>query len=537
MSPTRRRARFAELWAPYWPGKSLAAFFEATAAARPGALAIADGSLRLSFAQLQEAAARVAGGLGRLGIRPGDTVAYQLPNWWEAIAFFLGAARAGAVVNPLLPLFREPELLFTLQQSQASLVLVAEEHRGIGHRAIVEGLRDRLPSLRHVVACRGAPGSGSFEEMLGSGSSAAAAELPGDAVLLLMYTSGTTAEPKGVLHTHDTLAAEVLSLARVHGLGPGDVTLLPSPLTHISGVLHGILVPAILGTAAVLMERWDVRRALELVEAEEVTYMVGAPTFLRDLIAGAGGEGRELGSLRLFSCGGADVSGELIRRARARLPGCVAKRVYGSTEFPTISTTGADDAEQRGADSEGRPIAPVEVRIVDESGGSLAGGGVGEVQARGPECFVGYADAALDDEAFTADGWFRSGDLGSLDADGYLTIAGRMKEIVVRKGEKISVRQLEELIAAHPAVAEVSVVALPDADTGERACAAVRLKPEARLDLESLCRFLGERGLARQKHPEQLELLEALPRTESGKVQRPALHRLLEARPFARRSR
>jgi cyclohexanecarboxylate-CoA ligase len=339
---------------------------------------------------------------------------------------------------------------------------------------------------------------------------------------MLMYTSGTTAEPKGVLHTHNTLLAEVRSLARIHALTPADRTLMPSPLTHISGVIHAICTPAVTGTSAVLMERWDAAAALALLAHERVTYMVGAPTFLQDLADHPARAAHDLGALRLFSCGGAAVSAALIRHARATL-GCVAKRVYGSTEFPTITTTDAADAATMGIESEGRVIAPAELRIVDADGAALPPDREGEVQARGPDCCVGYADAALNADAFTADGWFRSGDLGTLDAAGYLRITGRLKEIVIRKGEKFSVRELEEAIARHPAVAEAAVVALPDQTTGERACAVVTVRPGAALTLAELAAFLLAAGLAKQKLPEQLELLAALPRTDSGKIHRAAL--------------
>jgi cyclohexanecarboxylate-CoA ligase len=282
----------------------------------------------------------------------------------------------------------------------------------------------------------------------------------------------------------------------------------------------------VLGTRAVLMDRWEPGAGLDLIERERVTYMVGAPTFLADLADHPDLDRRDVSSLRLFSCGGADVSPDLIRRARARL-GCVAKRVYGSTEFPTITTTDAADAEAMGIETEGRPIPPNRVRILDEDGSAPPPGSEGEVQARGPECFVGYADPTLDADAFTADGWFRSGDLGRLDAEGYLRITGRLKEIVVRKGEKFSLRELEELIARHPAVADVAVVAMPDPVTGERACAVVVLRDDQPLTLAEISEFLTAAGLARQKLPEQLEVVRNLPRTDSGKVQRAELKRLL----------
>jgi len=502
-----------------------------TALRHPNRHVIIDGTRRLTFRELEHCSRRVALGLQALGFGPGDVIAYQLPNWWEAAAVFLGAARLGATVNPLLPIFREAELRFTLHQSGAHALVIPGVFRGCDHRRLIDGLRADLPALREVFVARDGVVAGmrDFQTLLDTAWEREAPapletlQLDPDGIVLLMYTSGTTAEPKGVLHTHNTLAAEVLSLQRVHQLTAVDCTLMPSPLTHISGVTHGILVPALLGTSAVLMDRWEARRGLELIAAERVTYMVGAPTFLQDLIAQSQAGGDACPALRLFSCGGAGVSPALMRSARQQFANCVAKRVYGSTEFPTLSTTDADDASTHGIDTEGRAIWPAEVRIADDAGRSLPPGAEGEVQGRGPECFVGYCDAALNAESFTADGWFRSGDLGVLDAAGYLRITGRLKEIVIRKGEKISVKEVEDAIATHPAVAEVVVVPRPDPVTGERACALVRLRPSMQLDLATLTAFLGSQGLAKQKCPESLEVVADFPRTESGKIVRAKL--------------
>ena len=512
-----------------WPTCGIANLFAATCACHADTAAIVDGAVRLTFREWDRRSETLARHMLALGLGPGSVVAYQLPNWWEAAVVFLAAARIGAIVNPLLPIFRAHELRFILGQSRASLLFLPESFRGIDYPAMIAGLRGALPDLVHVVTVRGgaraaAPCWQDLQQPADGNPAGEAASRGGapEDLLLLMYTSGTTAEPKGVLHTHATLISEVHSLARVHSLGPTDVTLMPSPLTHISGVLHGILAPALLGTRAVLMDRWDAPAGLARIEEEGVTYMVGAPTFLRDLVAQAERAGRAPRSLRLFSCGGAPVNAELIGAARARL-GCVAKRVYGSTEFPTITCTDADDAAEMGAETEGRAIAPAELRIATAAGGTAGSGEEGEVQARGPECFVGYADVGLNDEAFTPDGWFRTGDLGRLDERGYLTITGRLKEIIIRKGEKISVREIEDQIAAHPDVRGACVVPLADAARGEIACAVLALRAGATLDLEQLGEFLRQRGLAAQKLPEKLLLLPDLPLTESGKVHRAAI--------------
>ena len=441
--------------AGYWPQQSLAALFARTVQRHATRESLIDDTRRLTFAELDRLVQQTVCGFQSLGLGPGDVIAYQLPNWWEAAVVFLAAQCLGATANPLLPIFREAELRFTLQQSQARALVIPGVFRGCDHRALIATVRPTLPALAEVLVVRAAAPAGmrSFTALLEASAESTPDAVPvaPDSVALLMYTSGTTAEPKGVVHTHNTLAAEVLSLERVHQLTPADRTLMPSPLTHISGVIHGILTPALLGTSAVLMERWEPARAAQLIGREHVTYMVGAPTFLQDLLAQPATH--DVSSLRLFSCGGAGVSPALIQRAREHFPHCVAKRVYGSTEFPTLTTTDAGDALTHGIDTEGRAIQPAEVRIADQSGAPLPVGAEGEVQGRGPECFVGYLDARLNSDAFTRDGWFRTGDLGVLDAAGYLRITGRLKEIIIRKGEKISVKEVEDAIAAHPAVA------------------------------------------------------------------------------------
>jgi cyclohexanecarboxylate-CoA ligase len=503
-----------------WRGETLWRAFTATAARHPAKAAAVEGATRTSFAGLAGAAERLAGGLVRLGVGAGDAVAYQLPNWTEALVVLLACARLGAVAVPVLPIHRRRELGFILRESGARVVFVPGRLRDADHRALVREVRADLPGLEHVVVVRDAAADGAhaWADVAAGAPPPAPAPAAADAVALLVYTSGTTADPKGVLHSHETLLAEARSLEPVHALTAADTVLMPSPLTHISGIVHALLVPAVTGTTAVLLDRWDAGDALARMAAARVTYMVGAPTFLRDLAHHPDAASADVASFRLFSCGGADVDPGLVQEAAARLR-CVAKRVYGSTEFPTVTTTGPGDPPERRVDSEGRPIGANEIRVVDEDGTARPPGREGEIHARGPECFLGYRDPALDAEAFTADGWFRTGDLGTVDADGWLRITGRRKDIIIRKGENISARELEDLIAAHPAVAEVAVVGVPDAAAGEIACAVLRARdghpPPTLADLTA---HLAARGLSRRKLPERLEVVQDFPRTASGKI-------------------
>jgi cyclohexanecarboxylate-CoA ligase len=407
---------------------------------------------------------------------------------------------------------------------------VPGRYRDCDHRALARSVVPETPALEHVVVVRDDAQAGQLGwDALGETSAPAPASgrEAAEAIALLLYTSGTTAAPKGVLHSHETLLAEARSLGAVHGIAGNDVTLMPSPLGHVSGMVHAFLVPCVYGATAVLMERWDATAALRLIAVERVTYMVGAPTFLRDLAHHPELAQHDLSSFRLFSCGGADVDPTLVRDAASRL-GCVAKRVYGSSEFPTLTTTGPDDPPARRIDSDGRAIGAAELRIVDDDGADVPVGNEGEILARGPECFLGYRDAALNADTFAPDGWLRTGDLGVLDASGFLRISGRKKDIIIRKGENISAREVEDLLATHPAVAEVAVVGVPDPAAGEIACAVVRLRPNATSPtLTELAAHLLAQGLSKRKLPERVAVVDDFPRAPSGKIVKRAVRESL----------
>lgn len=518
-----------------WRGISLGRSFETTCARLGPRVALVDGSTSLDFTRLEQAVDRAAAGLARLGTRPGDAVAYQLPNWWEAAVTLLATARLGAIAVPIVPFLRAREVSQILREIRPSVIVVPErlgatEYLPLVREATGMSMAESPPAV--VLTRPATPGTGGttdFAQLLASGVEPPAGAADPSSLAVVIYTSGSTAAPKGALHTHETLDAELQSLAHVHDLGPGDRVLMPSPLTHISGVIHGILAPALLGTSAVLMDRWEAGVALAHIEEHRVTYMIGAPTFLQEMLAHPDLARRDLSSLRLFSCGGASVPPELLRLARERLPGLVAKRVYGSSEFPTMSTTNARDAEARGLDTEGRPLPGVELRICDEDGTVVPRGVEGEIRARGPDCMVGYADPALNADAFDAEGFLRTGDLGVVDDDGYLTVTGRVKDIIVRKGEKISAREVEDLVARHPAVAEVAVIPLSDPATGEIACACVRCHAGAQPPgLDDLLAFLRDLDLTTRKRPERLVLRDDFPRAPSGKIHKKRLREEVE---------
>jgi len=531
-----------------WTSATLGETFAHTVARRGNATAIVEGGRAISFAELGSRVTTLAARLAQLGIGAGDAVAYQLPNWWEAAATFLATVRLGAHAVPIVPILRGREVAVILRQTRPRVLVLPERFRGVDFVAQAREVLAALPGLDPVlaVARTGEPIEGPrtvrLEDLLASDTAIAAGPPttpsepvdPG-ALALVIYTSGSTADPKGAMHTHQTLDAELRSLVAAHGLGDADRVLMPSPLTHVSGVIHGILAPALLGTSAVLQERWDPAAALRDVARHRVTYMIGAPTFLQEMLAQPDLGAHDLSSLRLFSCGGASVAPELMRQGRTRIPGLVTKRSYGSSEFPTIAATGVEDALARGQDTEGRALSDVELRITDEHGCPLPPGAEGEIRARGPDCFLGYVDASLDADGFDDEGFFRTGDLGVLDADGYLRVTGRVKDIIVRKGEKISAREVEDLLMAHPQITDAAVIPLADPATGERACACVQLAPGAApLTLEALVAFLRARDLTPQKLPEQLEIVAGFPRAPSGKINKRLLRETIERRTAPR---
>ncbi len=483
----------------------------------PDRPAVVEGDRTLTFAELARAAERCARGLVRLGVGPGDVVTAQLPNWWETQVVTYGAALAGAVYNPVVAIYREAELGFIVRQARPKVLVVPGSFRGADSLATAAAATAGLTDPPVVVAVR-APaclpdGVLAFPDLL-DGGDLFDGDLPGprdpDAVALLMYTSGSTADPKGVLHSSRTLLHEVRQVAGIARLGADDAVFMASPLTHITGLLFASLLPVDLGIPSVLQDRWDAAAAVELIERHRCTFTVSATTFLLGLTTVHEQRG-EPSSLRVFVCGGAEIGPVLVERARRAL-GARVVRTYGSTEFPTFSLGDPYGDPAAAAASDGRPV-PLSSWRIDEAGG-------GELLVKGAELFLGYLDPALDADAFTPDGFFRTGDVVRMDDASGCTVSGRIKDIIIRGGENLSAIEIEDHLQQHPQIEDVAVVAMPDPVLGERACAFVVPCGDARPGVAELRDFLTGRGLAVQKSPERVELVAELPRTASGKVQK-----------------
>ncbi len=508
----------------YWRNDTLVDAARAVVAEDPSRILLIEGEKKLSRGEAWDQALRLAGFFLAQGLKPGDVVAFQLPNWIESAILALATRMTGIIVNPIPPIYRESELAYILADCGAKMIFVPEVFRKHNHAAMIEALRQDLPALRHIVTVRGA-GDLTWEQVVSGAPAASLPQIDPAAVMMVMYTSGTTGKPKGVMHIHHGFDHRVRSMGEAWSIGADDVVFMPSPVSHITGAFWAFDMPWVRGCRSVLIDVWAAEDGIRCIEENHCTVSGGATPFLQQLLDLARDRPGMLSSLRLFFCGGTTVSPDLIRQASATFPNGLFFRAYGSTEM-TCATLGISSrAEaQYGAETDGAIIYPTEVRIVDPAGeADLPDGEEGEILARGPGLFVGYLHPADNEGNFTPDGFFRMGDLGCRVAEKYLMITGRKKDIIIRSGENISPKEVEDLLYNHPAVAEIAIVAMPSAVTGEKGCAFIIPRSGQTIDLAEIRRFLDQAGLARQKYPEHVVLVDDLPRVPSGKVKKDVL--------------
>lgn len=467
---------------------------------------------------------RLATSLARLGIGTGDVVAYQVPNWAEAIVTLCAGFRLGAVMVPIVHFYGPREVEFILRQSGARALVTVDRFGHVDHLANLAGFREQLPALEHVVVVRSGtpgpdlPGVLGLTDLLDAAPHETTPAIDPDAPAMVGYTSGTTAEPKGVVHTHRSLLFEIPQLA---ALDPTARPLLnASPLAHMTGMLASFLLPVYRHQAIHLTDQWNPQEVLRIVVEADVAAGSGATIFLTSLLDAPGFGPEHLARIRSAGLGGSPVPAAVAERAEAL--GIKVFRSYGSTEHPSITGCRIDEPATKRNRTDGRPMLGVEIRLVgldDER--EVGPGEPGEIHSRGPDLFAGYTDPALTARAVTADGWYRTGDVGVLDADGYLTITDRVSDIIIRGGANISAAELEESLMTMPQVAECAVVAAPDERTGEKALAVLRLRPGAEApDLATVQAHLGATGIPKQKWVEDLRIVDDFPRTPSGKIRK-----------------
>ncbi len=534
--PPRRVESIAKGW---WHDRTINDELDACAAAYPDKVALtamradSGGVRRLTYRELAALADRAAVGLARLGVQRDDVVAMQLPNWWHFTLLYLACTRLGAVLNPLMHIFRERELSFMLKHGEAKLLVVPKTFRGFDHEAMARALAPGLPALERILVVDG-DGDDDFDALL----TQAAWEREPDAqailtrhrpapddITQLIYTSGTTGEPKGVMHSANTLMANIVPYAERLRLNQDDVVLMASPMAHQTGFMYGLMMPIMLRASVVLLDQWDPKKALELIREERVSFTMASTPFLSDLTKAVQDSGLAVPTLKTFLCAGAPIPGPLVEQARTAL-GTKIVSAWGMTENGAVTLIELDDDDQLACQTDGCALPGVEVKVVDELGESLPPDAVGRLVVRACSNFGGYLKRPQWNGT-DAEGWFDTGDLARMDARGYIRIAGRSKDIIIRGGENIPVFEIEALLYKHPAVAMAAIVAYPDERLGERACAVIVPKPGMTIDLPGIYEFFKAQGVALQYIPERLVVREALPATPSGKIQKFKLREML----------
>jgi len=474
----------------------------------------------LTYAELSQHVLCIAANLSRLGVGRGDVVSFQVPNWWQFIAIHLACVRIGVISTPLMPIFRKRELEFTVRRSEAKVLIVPNTFREFDHEELAQEVLREVTTLEHIFVI-GGKGKTSFESQLlrpaeHDALSGTTPLLPDD-VMKIMYSSGTTGKPKGVMHTSNTLLCSMKTMTERLGLGPDDVIFMPSPFGHSIGFCYGILMSLFVGARLVTTDVWDPAQAAEIIERHGVTFMFGATPFVADLVNLPGIKRYDLSKFGLFLTAGAPIPPTLVEKGKSALGACIVPG-YGMTELGLVSS-GSPFEPDLSLGTDGFALPHIEMRVVDEDCNEVDCGIEGELQCRGSSVFVGYHQLP---EMYKLDelGWFATGDLAAMDENGYVRIVGRSKDIIIRGGENIPVVAVENLMHEMPQVLEVAIVGIPDERLGERSCAFVSLNDDQELTLEQVTDFLDSRNLAKQYLPEKLVVIDNMPKTPAGKLQK-----------------
>ena len=508
-----------------WGDASLADYWQQTARAMPDKIAVVDNhGATYTYSALDHAASCLANWMLAKGIESGDRIAFQLPGWCEFTVIYLACLKIGAVSVPLLPSWREAELVWVLNKCQAKMFFAPTLFKQTRPVDLILPLQNQLPQLQQIVGVdklAPATSSLSLSQIIADNTSLTTAiTTHGDELAAVLFTSGTEGLPKGVMLTHNNiLASERAYCARLN-LTWQDVFMMPAPLGHATGFLHGVTAPFLIGARSVLLDIFTPDACLALLEQQRCTCMLGATPFVYDLLNLLEKQPADLSALRFFLCGGTTIPKKVARECQQR--GIKLLSVYGSTESSPHAVVNLDDPLSRFIHTDGYAAAGVEIKVVDDARKTLPPGCEGEEASRGPNVFMGYFDEPeLTARALDEEGWYYSGDLCRMDEAGYIKITGRKKDIIVRGGENISSREVEDILLQHPKIHDACVVAMPDERLGERSCAYVVLKaPHHSLSLEDVVAFFSRKRVAKYKYPEHIVVIEKLPRTASGKIQK-----------------
>ncbi|HFU2908429.1 TPA: medium-chain fatty-acid--CoA ligase [Escherichia coli] len=508
-----------------WGDASLADYWQQTARAMPDKIAVVDNhGASYTYSALDHAASCLANWMLAKGIESGDRIAFQLPGWCEFTVIYLACLKIGAVSVPLLPSWREAELVWVLNKCQAKMFFAPTLFKQTRPVDLILPLQNQLPQLQQIVGVdklAPATSSLSLSQIIADNTSLTTAiTTHGDELAAVLFTSGTEGLPKGVMLTHNNiLASERAYCARLN-LTWQDVFMMPAPLGHATGFLHGVTAPFLIGARSVLLDIFTPDACLALLEQQRCTCMLGATPFVYDLLNVLEKQPADLSALRFFLCGGTTIPKKVARECQQR--GIKLLSVYGSTESSPHAVVNLDDPLSRFMHTDGYAAAGVEIKVVDDARKTLPPGCEGEEASRGPNVFMGYFDEPeLTARALDEEGWYYSGDLCRMDEAGYIKITGRKKDIIVRGGENISSREVEDILLQHPKIHDACVVAMSDEHLGERSCAYVVLKaPHHSLSLEEVVAFFSRKRVAKYKYPEHIVVIEKLPRTTSGKIQK-----------------
>ncbi len=508
-----------------WGDASLADYWQQTARAMPDKIAVVDNhGASYTYSALDHASSCLANWMLAKGIESGDRIAFQLPGWCEFTVIYLACLKIGAVSVPLLPSWREAELVWVLNKCQAKMFFAPTLFKQTRPVDLILPLQNQLPQLQQIVGVdklAPATSSLSLSQIIADNTPLTTAiTTHGDELAAVLFTSGTEGLPKGVMLTHNNiLASERAYCARLN-LTWQDVFMMPAPLGHATGFLHGVTAPFLIGARSVLLDIFTPDACLALLEQQRCTCMLGATPFVYDLLNLLEKQPADLSALRFFLCGGTTIPKKVARECQQR--GIKLLSVYGSTESSPHAVVNLDDPLSRFMHTDGYAAAGVEIKVVDDARKTLPPGCEGEEASRGPNVFMGYFDEPeLTARALDEEGWYYSGDLCRMDEAGYIKITGRKKDIIVRGGENISSREVEDILLQHPKIHDACVVAMPDERLGERSCAYVVLKaPHHSLSLEEVVAFFSRKRVAKYKYPEHIVVIEKLPRTASGKIQK-----------------
>jgi cyclohexanecarboxylate-CoA ligase len=516
----------------FWQPTSFTGLVNEQAGARPDQTFVFDSSTSLSYAKFRDLALRLAVGLRRAGLRAGDRLAVQLPNWTEFPMVAAAASRIGVIVVPIMPIYRGDEVAYVLQHSGAVAAVTCEEFRGFGHLAMFAGLRAGCPELRSLYVARASEDldpsiATSLTELFAEGElagldSEAGPDSSPDDGFLIVYTSGTTSRPKGCFHTFNTVRASAAAIAKSLHYNEDDVQFGPSPVTHSTGLVTSVVLPLLAGAKSYLMETFDPADGLRRIEEYGCTAAVTATPFLQMLMGAYDPDKHDASSLRLWVCAGSPIPGSIVERSRELFAGCRTLSLYGRSENFLTTMCTVEDPPDRAVTSDGSALEGALVQIVGPDGLEVSRSEEGDIAYRGPSHMIEYFhDEEQTAALFTPQGFSLSGDLGRMDADGFVRVTGRLKDIVIRGGMNISAREVEDHLLRHPGIANVAIVGMPDERLGERVCAYVVPAAQGEsVTLEEITHYLRELEVAVQKLPERLEIVAALPMTATGKIQK-----------------